>query len=243
MLWRADRNAAIAALYPELAMDLDLSKAVEAARQVTPIFENPPWQKYRTSGYGFLATDADIDEVLRTALPRQFAPYSLIRVFPEKRENSRYYTQNFTEAPIERYLEFREESPDAPVLELMSGKLTPRTILRKSSRLDGSLSTNGLIRLHPLSVRTDGRVIESYMNMIWAIICANDNTVHEHTEYKKIFNALKRALLNLLVFKVEGPGENGPPVKYRNLFMSERFARDLEAGKIESVYRPCGHRQ
>lgn len=243
MLWRADRKAAIAALYPELATDLDLREAVEAARQVTPIFETPPWQKYRTSGYGFLATDADIDEVLRTALPRQFAPYSLIRVFPEKRENSGYYTQNFTEAPVERYLEFRKEFSDAPVLELMSGKLTPRTILREWNGLDLSLFTNGLIGLYPTRVAAHGNVYESYISMIWAIICANDNTVHEHTEYRKIFNALKRALVKLLVYEVEGPGGNGPPMKYRNLFMSERFARDLEAGKIESVYRPCGHRQ
>lgn len=178
--------------------------------------------------YSFFACDEEIIEVMKTALPEQYMPYSLIGTYLEKEPKGKKY--------VDKY--FLGEIDDLPTLRsrtwqffVRSTVLTPDLTSCDQTRITACLSLSGLVGLQHVRIRR-GKRQETDITQVNRVYNIQSNAMVEHAEYARVFNAFKRALQKRLVFGTRKGMPDGTMKESTTLRMTELFAERCKSGEI-----------
>lgn len=193
------------------------------------------WQRAgQGRDFQFFATDDDVAELLASALPDAFAPYSLLEFGLEKLGEKRH-RELAKRHPINCFSRLRNEGQWNFGIE--STAITGEVDFTNVPNLSSLLAVNGLIVLHHgLETHKLGRDT-TRLGLVPQIVHRFTGERHRHLEYDSIFAALKRDMRKRLKFRSMCRRPDGSMTDGR-LLMTERFKYAVEKGEIETAYIP-----
>jgi len=155
----------------------------------------PETQQWLREGRGktfqFFATAEETVEILGTALPVQFAPYSIFGTFLVKA--GKFYKHDYLSGPITDFPLFRARG--IWQFFIQSQVLSSELLITPGSNIDHLCVANGLINLQQGSL-AKSLPNETHIGLVDKVRNTVTGELRQHADYLKIFNAIKRAVLS-----------------------------------------------
>lgn len=193
---------------------------------------------YRDShgrSFQFYACDEEILEVLQSALPEAFSPYSLIGSYVEK--HGRKYFHRFIEDSVNGFLSMRAES--IWQFFIRSHQITPEVKLPNDNDVDMYLSLNGLVNLQQGSIRK-GCWQPCAIGLVNRIRNTQTNEMMIHKHYECVFATLKSTIRKKMQYSTKHVMADNSIEESKTLMMSTLFANQCISGDIQAIDR-VGH--
>ena len=192
----------------------------------------------RGRNHRFLATDEEVLYLLRSALPENYAPYTII-AYDNVKIGDRY-RHIVEETETSEFLLLRERG----FLDyfIRSRAISPSIDLSDRRFIDVFLFVNGLVNLgHGSIIRAPNLGwTPSDFGLVNKIAHRRTGEMVTHHDYEKIFFALRRAVKKMARYKTMRVRPSGEEIEERHIHMTEGFVAKLRSGEIESAYYP-GH--
>ncbi|OQW92274.1 MAG: hypothetical protein BWK78_02175 [Thiotrichaceae bacterium IS1] len=154
------------------------------------ISETQQWlREGRGKTFQFFATSEEMVEILGTALPVQFAPYSIFGTFLVK--EGKFYKHDYLSGPITDFPLFRARG--IWQFFIQSQVLSSELLITPGSNIDHLCVANGLINLQQGSL-AKSLPNETHIGLVDKVRNTVTGELRQHADYLKIFNAIKQAV-------------------------------------------------
>lgn len=187
----------------------------------------------RGHSFQFYVCDEEILEVLTTALPDAFEPYSVIGTYVET--HGRRSVHRAISRSVDEFLAMRKEG--IWQFFLHSLKLTPNLKMPMDYTVDQCLSLGGLVNLQQGRM-LKGRWQYGATGVVNRIRNIQTNDVITHDSYERIFRAVKAAIREKLSFTTIRKSSDGVVKESKSLLMSSLFAKRCQLGTIVADSMP-----
>ena len=181
--------------------------------------------------FSFFACEEEITDVMNSALPGEYAPYSLIATYLEKERHGKKYVEKHIVGGMDELSRLRSHTWK---FFIHSTVITPDLRTCVESRFSACLSLSGLVCLQHGLVRR-GKSEETDITFVNKVENIQSGAVVEHVEYGRIYSAFKRAIQKRLVFGTKKRMPDGTIKESTTLRMTELFAQRCKSGEIAAA--------